>query len=265
MTDTPHPAAIRPERAAEAVARLIEALILEGGLRPGEPLLAERDLAVQLNVSRPTLREGLKLLEEKGLLTPAGRGLQVAPLGAQAIGDPLLALLADHAELADDYLEFRDIVETQAAALAAERGSEADMARIRDCLDRIDAAHEAGDPLVEAQVDADLHQAIYEASHNLVLLQIMRALSGSLRNDVVQNRTRLFALPHTREALRDQHHAIGAAILARDAQAARAAAHEHLSWLHRATREIRAAEMRLDLSLRRRQGGRLVARKPAGS
>lgn len=245
---------IQPERAAAAVARLIEAMILEGSLRPGDALLAERDLAARLNVSRPTLRDGLKLLEEKGLLTPAGRGLQIAPLGMQAIGDPLLALLADHGELADDCLEFRDIVESEAAALAARRASDTDLAHIRDCLTRIDAAHDAGDPALEAEVDAALHLAIYEASHNLVLLHIMRALSASLRNDVVQNRNRLFTRPDTREALRAQHHRIGAAILARDPAAAQAAAHDHLDWLRHTTREIRDAEARRQVAERRRQG-----------
>lgn len=58
----------------EGVARHIEGLILEGTLRPGEPLLAERELAQRLGVSRPTLRDGLKLLEERGLLVAQGRG-----------------------------------------------------------------------------------------------------------------------------------------------------------------------------------------------
>ena len=73
---------IRPQRAAEAVARHIETLILEGSLTPDEALLPERDLALRLNVSRPTLRDGLKLLQDRGLLVgERGRGLRVAALG----------------------------------------------------------------------------------------------------------------------------------------------------------------------------------------
>ncbi|HEY0274782.1 MAG TPA: GntR family transcriptional regulator, partial [Paenirhodobacter sp.] len=120
------PSPLKSEPAAQVVASHIEALILEGSLVPGEQLRSERDLAAQLAVSRPTLRDGLKLLVDKGLLRPgSGRGLEVAPLGT-SMTDPLIALLAAHGEVADDYLEFRDIVECSAAAYAAVRANDID-------------------------------------------------------------------------------------------------------------------------------------------
>lgn len=257
MTDI----SVKTERVAEAVARHIEKLILEGALRPGKYLLPERELAARLNVSRPTLRDGLKLLEDRGLLiAEPGRGTRIAPLGAAAITDPLIALLSTSPELADDYLEFRDVVECSAAALAAERGNDIDRQKITDCLFAIEAAHDDADPTDEAEADAALHLAIYEASHNLVLLQIMRALSGILRSDVIQNRNRMFTIPETRELLRDQHRDIAQAILNRDPEGARRATHEHLAYIRRAAREIRRAEEKLGQSLRRRSGGGLDQR-----
>ena len=251
----------KTQRAAETVAHHIEKLILEGALRPDEYLLPERELAVRLNVSRPTLRDGLKLLEDRGLLmAERGVGTRIAALGAQAITDPLIALLAASPELADDYLEFRDVVESQAAALAAIRANDIDRQMIADCLAAIEAADASGDPAEEAEADADLHLAIYEASHNLVLLQIMRALSGILRSDVIQNRSRMFTIPAIRELLRDQHRAIAQAILDRDPDAAQAAAHGHLAYIRRASREIREAEAKLGQSLRRLSGGGLSQR-----
>ena len=253
--------AVKTERAAEAVARHIEKLILEGALRPDEYLLAERELAARLNVSRPTLRDGLKILEDRGLLvSERGRGTRVAALGAAAITDPLIALLAGSPEIADDYLEFRDVVESQAAALAAIRANDIDRQTIADCLAAIETAHQGADPADEAEADAALHLAIYEASHNLVLLQMMRALSGILRSDVIQNRGRMFTIPAIRELLRDQHRAIALAILNRDAAAAQTAAHEHLAYIRRASLEIRAAEAKLGQSLRRLNGGGLGQR-----
>lgn len=253
--------AVKTERAAEAVARHIEKLILEGALRPDEYLLAERELAARLNVSRPTLRDGLKILEDRGLLVAErGRGTRVAALGAAAITDPLIALLAGSPEIADDYLEFRDVVESQAAALAAIRANEIDRQMIADCLAAIETAHQGADPADEAEADAALHLAIYEASHNLVLLQMMRALSGILRSDVIQNRGRMFTIPAIRELLRDQHRAIALAILNRDAAAAQTAAHEHLAYIRRASLEIRESEAKLGQSLRRLNGGGLGQR-----
>ena len=79
-------------------------------------VVALRELAERLNVSRSTLRDGLRLLEERGLLVQAnGRGSRVAQLGTAAITDPLIEMLARHTEGADDYLEFRAIAEAAAA------------------------------------------------------------------------------------------------------------------------------------------------------
>lgn len=252
----------RPEKAADAVVKHIEGLILEGSLRPGDSLLSERGLAQKLKVSRPTLRDALKELEQKGLLTSKeGRGMKVAQLGAASIADPLITMLTERSEVADDYLEFRDVVESSAAAMAAQRANEVDLKHIRRCIEKIEQTHAADDPEAEAEADAELHMAIYEASHNLVVLQIMRALSGNLRMDVLHNRQRLFTIPYVRHLLRDQHLAIAQAIVDKRPDAARSAAHEHLSYLRRATREIREAESKLDISLRRLESGGLTHSK----
>ncbi|WP_299908621.1 FCD domain-containing protein [uncultured Paracoccus sp.] len=251
--------AVKSERAAEAVAQHIEALILEGSLKPDARLLPERELAERLEVSRSTLRDGLKILEARGLLVSGGRGAQVAALGAEAITDPLIALLARHSEGADDYLEFRGIIEGAAAGLAAERATPVERERLRDLMARMARAHEAEDPTAEGEADAELHLMIYEASHNLTLLQIMQALSGVVRADVLQNRARLFAIPAMRDVLYAQHCRIGEAVLAGDAAAASAAALEHLAYLRAARHELSAADARLDLSMRRLSGGGLQA------
>lgn len=258
MTDIP----IRPERTAEAVARHIESLILEGSLAPDDGLLPERDLAQRLSVSRPTLREGLKLLQDRGLLVgERGRGMRVAALGQAAIADPLLALLADHPEIEDDYFDFRDVVESHAACLAARRATGLDRDAIRMAMDGIEAAHAQASPQAEAHADAALHQAIYEASHNLVLLQIMRALSGKLRSNVAANRSRMFALPQMRERLLDQHRAIATAILDSDPDRARGAAHAHLAFVRQAARDLAEAEAHAETARRRQSGGGLGQRR----
>ncbi len=132
------------------------------------------------------------MLEKDGLIvsTPAGRS--VAPLGRE-ITDPLIALIASHAEVVDDYLEFRATTERMAARLAAARASAVDRDRLATCMERIDRAHEQGNDREEAEADVALHIAVYEASHNLVVLHTMRALSGMLRQGVIENRETLFA------------------------------------------------------------------------
>lgn len=255
---------IRGESAAASVARHIEDLILEGSLRPGEPLLPEREMALRLNVSRPTLRQGLKLLEERGLLrAEPGDARRVAPL-ATSITDPLIELMSSRGEVVDDYLELRATLEAMAASLAAARATEVDREILSRAMARVDAAHDAADPRAEAEADADLHVAIYEASHNIVLLQIMRALSGMLREGVFHNREKLYARPEVRDVLRAQHRALHDAVIARAPEAAGRAASEHMTYTRRALGEIAAAEARLEISLRRIDGGHLSprARRP---
>ena len=251
---------IKGASAAEATARHIEDLILEGSLRPGEPLLPEREMAVRLSVSRPTLRQGIKMLEDKGLLVAeSGGGRVVAPL-ATSVTDPLIELMSTRTEVVSDYLELRATMERMAASLAATRANEVDRATLRSCMERIDRAHTKADSHDEADADVDLHVAIYEASHNVVLLQMMRALSGMLRKGVFHNREKLYARPEVREVLLDQHRAIFAAVIARDAAAAGTAAEEHMTYTKRVLDEIAAAEARLEISLRRIDGGNISSR-----
>ncbi|MEF9601246.1 FCD domain-containing protein [Paracoccus sp. PXZ] len=246
--------------AAETTARHIEDLILEGSLRPGDPLLPEREMALRLNVSRPTLRQGIRMLEEKGLIVAdPGGGRRVAQL-ATSITDPLIELMASRGEVVDDYLELRGTLEGMAASLAATRANDVDRATLSRCMERIDLAHDEADPRHEAEADVDLHIAVYEASHNIVLLQIMRALSGMLRKGVFHNREKLYARPEVRDVLRAQHRAIHDAIMARDPEAAARAAQDHMSYTKRVRAEIIAAETRLEISLRRIEGGSLTAR-----
>jgi GntR family transcriptional repressor for pyruvate dehydrogenase complex len=251
---------IKGGSAAESTARHIEDLILEGSLRPGEPLLPEREMAVRLNVSRPTLRQGIKILEDRGLLVAEPSGGRVVARLATSVTDPLTELMSTRAEVVNDYLELRATLEGMAAALAATRANDVDRATLRRCMERIDRAHSKADPQDEADADVDLHIAIYEASHNVVLLQIMRALSGMLRAGVFHNREKLYARPEVREVLLEQHRAIFKAVIARDPGTAGRAAEEHMTYTKRVLGEIAAAEARLEISLRRIDGGGISPR-----
>ena len=117
---------IRPEKLADAVARHIQELILEGTLPPGERLLPERDLAAKLDVSRPSLRDALDQLIDRGfLMTDANGACYVSDKIGKSIRDPLMQLL-DEPRGRFDCMEYRSVVEAAAAKLAAERASPVD-------------------------------------------------------------------------------------------------------------------------------------------
>ncbi|MBT9384747.1 FCD domain-containing protein [Pseudooceanicola sp. CBS1P-1] len=236
-----HP--IQPEKRSDAVVRQIELLILRGLLRPGERLPAERDLAERMAVSRPSLREALAELQGRGLLeTRAGSGVYVADILGATLTPPLVALMRRHEEAVFDYLSFRRDLEGQAAERAATEGLEADLALLDLLMNRMRAAHQSGDPGDEARLDAEFHLALLEASHNIVLLHMMRAMFTLLREGVFSNRDMLFVRAATRDQLLDQHAEINAAVQARDGARARRAIEDHLDFV----RDAYAAQIQED-------------------
>ncbi len=243
---------IRPAKLADTIADHLEQLILEGSLRPGERLLAERELAQRFDVSRPSLREALEKLENRGLLK-SGRGgaTFVAPMLGDGFTEPLYTALASRPETTFDYLEFRRFVEGSAAYFAALRGTDVDRDLIRECFEKMEAAHQQDDSSDEAETDADFHLAVYEASHNLVMLHIMRSLSDMLRKDVFYNRAKLYQRQGVRELLLEQHRAVYQTVMAGDPDAAKAAAEAHIDFTRDALMEIAKADARLEVSLRR--------------
>lgn len=241
---------IKPAKLAETIAEHLESLILEGVLRPGEKLLAERELALKLDVSRPSLREGLEKLEARGLLVTGRSGTYIAQF-LVPITDPLATLLQSNPNTSFDYLEFRSLIEGDAAALATQRATDLDRETIRQIIARMKLAHGQDDPSEEADADAQLHLAIYEAAHNVVMLHMMGALSSMLRSDVFFNRSRLYSRQGVRDLLLEQHLAIADAVLDGDVEVARRLAEAHVCFTFRTLREIRDDDARREVSLRR--------------
>lgn len=226
---------VEPEKLSQSVVRQVEGLILRGILRPGERLPSERELADRLGVSRPSLREAVAELQEAGLLTTkAGAGIFVAEVLGSAFSPALVRLFERHDEAVSDYLAFRRDLEALAAERAARLGSETDLAVVDTLFRKMEAAHQKRDPADEARLDAEFHMAIIEASHNVIMLHMLRSMFDLLRQGVFYNRQIIFRQKTTRGTLLDQHRAIRDALLARDPAAARGAVEAHLDFVARA-------------------------------
>ncbi|RMD89337.1 MAG: FCD domain-containing protein [Alphaproteobacteria bacterium] len=234
---------VEPEKLAQSVIRQIELLILRGILRPGERLPPERELAQKLAVSRPSLREALGQLQKRGLLTARpGAGVFVADVLGSAFSPALIALMGSHDEAVFDYIAFRRDLEGLAAERAARLASDTDLKVVDTVFARMEAAHRRRNPEEEAQLDAEFHLSIIEASHNIVMLHMMRSMYDLLRQGVFFNRQVMFEQRTRRISLLDQHRAINVALQARDAEGARAAVEAHMDYIEAALREHRKAE-----------------------
>ena len=234
---------IDAEKLSQSVVHQIERLILQGILRPAERLPSERELAERMGVSRPSLREAVAELEAAGLLvTRAGSGIYVADVLGSAFSPALIRLFSAHEDAVTDYVSFRRDMEGLAAERAARLGSDTDFSVIDSVFCKMEAAHSKRDPSDEAQLDAEFHMAIIEASHNVIMLHMMRSMFDLLREGVFYNRQAIFRQRQTRDILLDQHRAIRDAILSRDPVAARAAVEAHMNFVLQALTDLRRAD-----------------------
>lgn len=245
---------VQPEKLSTSVVRQIELLILRGILRPGERLPPERELAERLGVSRPSLRDAIAELQNLGLLTSrAGSGVFVAEVLGSAFSPALTRLFSSHEEAVFDYVDFRRDMEALAAERAARLGSESDLKVIQAVFDKMEAAESGKSAETQAGLDAQFHTAIIEASHNVVMLHMMRSMFDLLREGVFYNRQVMFEQHASRKALLDQHRDINQAIQKRDPVAARNAVVAHMDFVEQALSDQRAARRNEAVSRQRLQ------------
>jgi len=209
----------------EAIERIRE-LIASGEWGPGTRLPREADLAKQLGLSRNSLREAVRALSLARVLeVRQGDGTYVSSLEPGELLAPTLSathLLRGRTVL--ELFEVRRMLEPQAAALAAARGDADVVGALRQELDRMIAAGDRADELVEA--DAAFHDVIARAPGNGVLRELLRSLSTKTV------RARLWHGLADRNALdlaRAEHERIYEAIAAGDADLARAATLLHIA------------------------------------
>ena len=166
------------------VARSIGVDIIAGRYAEGGRLPGDAELTAMFGVSRPVLRESVKTLVAKGLLTTKARvGTVVRERGAWNMFDA--DVLAWHLDAGidrrflNDLAEIRLAVEPRAAALAAGRRSEADIAELRRSMARMQV--EASDSVGFAEGDLALHLAVANASGNLFMRSIGHVIEAALR------------------------------------------------------------------------------------
>lgn len=246
-----------PGKLADQVAAHIESLIVDSVLKVGQALPSERRLMEKLGCSRSALREGLRILRGKGIIrTEHGKGSFVAPFDRVRDTSPLMHLFASQPRTLFDLLDVRELLEAEAARLAASRATGADMVLIRRHFSAWQAAQSAPDTSADehARLDHDFHRAINEAAHNPVLTHLLESLSELTLSSVFVSVEHLYARPHYKSQIDQQHLKLFEAIEQRRPDAAFRVAREHVVAVRNNLQEVEREAERIVRATQRLEG-----------
>lgn len=209
----------------EGIVDQIRERIVRGELTAGDRLPPERELAVSFGASRTAVREALKTLAQMGLveMTP-GRGTVVTDNTSHAMRSSISLMMRVGRLQSPRYLvEMREIIEPEIAALAAERADAAEVAALREAVERMDRALRHSEPYIEA--DNAFHRTLALATRNPLILSLVDSIVDLL----AEQRKLIFSTPGGPERGQVNHKALLAAVERRDVEGARAAMRAHLA------------------------------------
>ncbi len=218
----------------------IEKSIRSGKLLPGGRLPSEMELCEQFGVSRTAIREALRMLSARGLISiEKGRGIFISHVSADTVVAPmeLYLHLNQGPEYGLDVVHARQLIEPPVAAQAALHHTSEDVERLQRDLERLDMASRDDHGLL-TELDMSFHMHVARASHNPViplLLHPIHLLMPGIKAGVYD------VVSDARESARLWHGLIVAAVLARDPQEAHRAMSGHLVVAEQHVRQASAA------------------------
>ncbi|MFD6164831.1 FadR/GntR family transcriptional regulator [Oerskovia sp. NPDC060287] len=223
-------------RTHEIVLARIEADLAAGRWGLGERLPAERALAEELGVSRPSVREALRVLEAMGIVRTAvgsgpDAGATVIDRPAAGLGAAVRLHVASGTLVVRDVVETRVLLETWAVGQAAATVGGAGLSEAATLLDTMDDP--SLDPARFRELDAAFHVALVRLAGNVLVEAVMTGLRGAIESYVEAGTERLEDWPRTAVRLRAEHRAVLDAVARGDGAGAADAVREHIEGFYR--------------------------------
>ena len=249
VSDLFGPAEIIPMRLGQVVIERLSEAILDGRLRPGDPLPSEGQIAAACGISKQIAREAIRDLAAMGVIQiQQGKVARVRSLDAEPLGRFFRFAVRANKEGLAEAVEMRQLLEPPIARLAAMRRTKDDLARLEAILQRMEAALQQPPAWIEA--DLDFHETIAEMSGNRLLRLQMRGMRPILPEGMqLFNARRKRSRAEWRETLA-RHSKVVAAIKAGDGDAAFDAMEHHFEAAQDAIRDIFPLQQANDRPLR---------------
>jgi GntR family transcriptional repressor for pyruvate dehydrogenase complex len=229
-----------PDIPSMVVNQVVE-LISTGTLKPGDRLPSELEMTRRFGISRISLREAMKLLEAKGFIESQGRkGKYVKSVVDNALRSPIEGLISvDHKKIWE-LLTVRRIIDSEAAAMAADHATER---QIRKIMTFRDEADKVGiDQLMfkrdGGRLYAEFYNNLYDATNNTIFSHLLKSISSIIRGVLPYSREKLTSVKGSSRAIFDQLLKIIQAIDAHDPIAAKKLMISHINYIERSLKKV---------------------------
>jgi len=216
--------ALKKTKIYQEIAKQIYNLIEEGKLKYGDQLPPERRLSEIFQVSRHSVREAIRALEQQNILkSRVGSGTFVVVDDGPSVDDLLTKAIHRRKDKLAEIFQFRKMLEPQIAAQAALNATAKDIVRLEQILER--QRRSTGDLRLMVELDDAFHIALAEMTHNSVLLKVVERLNDILAGSRVEGSQSRERLEHSIEG----HSKVIKALAEKNAAAAMSAMEEHLT------------------------------------
>jgi GntR family transcriptional repressor for pyruvate dehydrogenase complex len=227
---------VKQRKISDQIYEQIRDLIYRGEYKPGEQLIAERELAILFKVGRPTVRTAIQKLIDNGLIVVKhGVGTFVAEDIACRESSPLLQILSEEEFTITEFQETRMALEIKSAELASQRATDDDLRLLDKSLIRLREDLELD--RINMNSNISFHMNIAYASKNIVHIQLMKSIYEVQYAIMKLSYAKLFRSLSIDALIYQQHADIAAAIARRDPIQASKAMEEHISGILNACRE----------------------------
>lgn len=216
---------IKNTKVYEQVIEQIKRMIMDGTLKKGDKLPTERDLAVQLQVSRASVREALTALDVIGLVeSRQGAGNYIRENFENNLFEPMSMMFMLEKGTPTEILEFRQVLEVEAAVLAALRIDDEEVVVIGDIINRMKTCTDKDQDVV---LDKEFHFTIAKASKNLLIINILQVLSQLIDEFIKDSRKKILMAEDNKAKITVQHERLYRALKNRDKDEAKSAMEDH--------------------------------------
>ena len=225
---------IKSSKLSDEVYNQIVSLISSGKLNPGDKIPSERELAVDLRISRQSIREALNRAEVMGLVeVRQGEGSFILSSVKKSLKPPLTLIIEKEAERIFDFLEIRKLVEGWCAEKAAIEATEEELENMAGILDEMKKVVSKDKQWEE--LDLNLHLSFAKATHNVIAVHIMEALKSNFKPFF--RFTKSMPSSEKMDILWQHHYEIFKAIKQRDPETSKKKVIDHLNYIREKLKE----------------------------